>query len=81
MNSSKLLLGILAGVAVGAMAGILLAPDKGSKTRKKIMNKSKDFADDMKEKFEDLYENVADKYEDLLQDAKALVSNNEVKVK
>ena len=81
MNSSKVLLGILGGVAVGAMAGILLAPDKGSKTRKKIMKKGKDFADDMKEKFEDLYENVTDKYEDLLQDAKGLVSNNEVKVK
>lgn len=81
MNSSKVLLGILGGVAVGAMAGILLAPDKGSKTRKKIMKKGKDFADDMKEKFEDLYENVTDKYEDLLQDAKGLVSNNDVKVK
>ncbi|WP_395050219.1 YtxH domain-containing protein [Flavobacterium sp.] len=81
MNSSKVLLGVLGGVAVGALAGILLAPDKGSKTRKKIMNKGKDFADDMKEKFEDLYENVADKYDTLLQDAKGLVSNHEVKVK
>jgi gas vesicle protein len=81
MNSSKVLLGVLGGVAVGAIAGILLAPDKGSKTRKKIMNKSKDFADDMKEKFEDLYENVTDKYDTLLQNAKGLVSNHEVKVK
>lgn len=81
MNSSKVLLGILGGVAVGAMAGILLAPDKGSKTRKKIIDKSKGFADDMKGKFGDLYENVTDKYDTLLQDAKGLVSSNEVKVK
>jgi gas vesicle protein len=79
MNSSKVLLGILGGVAVGAIAGILLAPDKGSKTRKKIMEKSKGFADDMKEKFEDLYENVTDKYDTLLNDAKELVSKNEAK--
>ena len=70
MNSSKVLLGVLGGVAVGAIAGILLAPDKGSKTRKKIMDKGKGFADDMKGKFEELYEDVTDKYENLLQDAK-----------
>ena len=81
MNSSKVLLGVLGGVAVGAIAGILSAPDKGSKTRKKIMDKGKGFADDMKGKFEELYENVTDKYDTLLQDAKGLVSNNEVKVK
>lgn len=79
MNSSKVLLGILGGVAAGALMGILFAPDKGSKTRKKIVDKSKDLADDMKGKFEDLYEEVTDKYENLLQDAKKLVSCKEVK--
>jgi len=79
MNSSKVLLGILGGVAAGALMGILFAPDKGSKTRKKIVDKSKDLADDMKGKFEELYEDVTDKYENLLQDAKGLVSKNQVK--
>ncbi len=79
MNSSKIVLGVLGGIAAGAIAGILLATDKGSKTRKKILPKGKDFADDMKGKFEDLYENVTDKYDTLLQDAKGLVSKNEVK--
>jgi gas vesicle protein len=79
MNSSKVLLGILGGVAAGALMGILFAPDKGSKTRKKIVDKSKGLADDIKEKFEDLYEDVTDKYENLLQDAKKLVSSKEVK--
>ncbi|RTY97499.1 YtxH domain-containing protein [Flavobacterium franklandianum] len=79
MNSSKVLLGVLGGLAAGALAGILFAPDKGSKTRKKIVDKSKGFADDMKGKFEELYEDVTDKYENLLQDAKGLVSKNQVK--
>lgn len=79
MNSSKIVLGVLGGIAAGAIAGILLAPDKGSKTRKKILSKGKDFADDMKGKFEDLYENATDKYDTLLQDAKGFVSKNEVK--
>lgn len=79
MNSSKLILGILGGVAVGALLGVLFAPEKGSKTRKKIVDKSKGFADDMKGKFDELYVDVTDKYENLLHDAKSLVSKKEMK--
>ncbi|RYF85749.1 MAG: YtxH domain-containing protein, partial [Chitinophagaceae bacterium] len=35
MSTSKTLLGLAAGAAIGAVAGLLLAPDKGSETRKK----------------------------------------------
>ena len=42
MANTKTLLGFLAGAAVGALAGILLAPDKGSETRKKISKKTGD---------------------------------------
>lgn len=76
MNSSKVLLGVLGGVAAGAIAGILFAPAKGSKTRKRIMKKGKNYSDDLKNKFEELYENVTDKYENILTDAKEMVSNN-----
>ena len=38
--SSKILVGFLAGAAVGALAGILFAPDKGSNTRQKIADKT-----------------------------------------
>jgi gas vesicle protein len=79
MNSNKVVLGVLGGIAAGAIAGILLAPDKGSKTRKKIISKGKDFADDIKDKFEDLYENVTDKYENLLHDSKKMAAKKEEK--
>lgn len=62
MKSGKVLLGILAGAAAGAMAGILFAPEKGSKTRKKIMRKGEGYVDDLKEKFDGLLDAITDKY-------------------
>ena len=79
MNSNKVVLGILGGVAAGALLGILFAPEKGSKTRKKIADKSKGIANDMKDKLDDLYVDATDKYESLLQDAKGLVSKKIMK--
>ena len=58
MNSGKAILGVLAGLAVGAILGILLAPDKGSKTRRQILNKGEDYVDGVKEKYESTKRNV-----------------------
>jgi gas vesicle protein len=49
--SSKILVGFLAGAAVGALAGILFAPDKGSNTRRKIADKSGDIKDSVKNSY------------------------------
>ena len=69
MNSSKVLLGFLAGAAVGSALGILLAPDKGSETRKKILEKSNDlgdsiadFSDTIKDKLNEVVDGVRGNY-------------------
>ena len=77
MNSSKVLLGILGGVAVGAIAGVLLAPASGKKTRKRIMNKTKDYAGDLKDQLNDLKNNVSHKFNGYLEDAKEVIDRNE----
>jgi gas vesicle protein len=52
MNKEKLYLagGLIAGAAAGALLGILLAPDKGSATREKIVEKGEDYFEDLKDK-------------------------------
>lgn len=41
-NSGNVLLALLTGAAIGAGIGILYAPDKGTKTRKKLKRKAND---------------------------------------
>ena len=49
MANTKIILGFIAGAAIGAIAGILLAPDSGAATRKKIIDKSGDLKDAVKD--------------------------------
>lgn len=80
MNSSKLLLGVLGGVAAGALMGVLFAPEKGSKTRKKIMNKANDGVDVLKDKFDTLLESMNEKYENIWHAKEELISEGQAKL-
>ncbi len=65
MKTDKLVLGLLGAAAVGAALGILLAPDKGSETRKKIASKGKDLKDSLKTNLNSLTEKVNEAYSSL----------------
>lgn len=68
MSTGKILLGVLAGVAAGALLGVLMAPDKGSNTRKKISKKGYKVSDDLKETLNDFIESVTEKFEKVKED-------------
>lgn len=64
MSHTKATLGIIAGVAIGALAGILFAPEKGSETRKKIATNTNDLAESAKSSFNDFVDNLKNVYAD-----------------
>ena len=49
-NTNKVLIALGAGVAVGGVCGVLFAPGKGTKTRKRITNAGNKFTDSVKDK-------------------------------
>ena len=79
MSSGKVLLGLLAGIAAGATLGILFAPDKGSTTRRKISQKSDDYAEELEEKFSEFIENITRKFETLKEDATRVSENGKAR--
>ena len=50
-NTAKIILGIVGAAAAGAIIGILVAPEKGSETRKKMKDTANDWADQLSDLF------------------------------
>lgn len=51
-RNSALVLGLLAGAAIGSLLGVLFAPEKGCETRKRIKRKAEDLTDEAFEHYE-----------------------------
>ncbi len=75
MKSGKAILGALAGLAAGAVLGILFAPDKGTKTRKKIAQKSGDYVDELGDKFNELVNTMSQKIDTLKEEVSTMAEN------
>jgi len=79
MSAGKVLVGVIAGAAVGALAGVLFAPDKGTETRKKISKKSTDTMDELKEKMEEMLDVLTHKFQGVKNDLGNMV-DKEMKI-
>lgn len=75
MENNKTILALIAGAAIGAGLGILLAPDKGSKTREKLKNGFDDLKEDVNNKLADYEEDIRAKFSGSKEDLKETVEN------
>jgi len=74
-TNGKILAAVAAGIAAGAVLGILFAPDKGVETRRKISEQGKKIAEGIKikfnkgkEKFNDLKEDIEQKVKEKMEE-------------
>jgi gas vesicle protein len=81
MSTGKVLLGLVAGAAAGAVLGILMAPDKGSETRKQIARKGEALVNNLRTRFEDFLTTASTNLEALKEDAGDLKAKAKEKVR
>jgi gas vesicle protein len=69
-NSNKILLGVAGFFAAGAIVGMLYAPDKGERTRRRIVRNSKGLYNSVKDTIEekrDALEEVRDRLKEKME--------------
>ena len=79
-DTSGAVVALLAGLAVGAVLGVLFAPDSGKKTRERISDKALDTADNIKDGFHSIKERVATGKDTLVSMKERVVENVKNKV-
>jgi gas vesicle protein len=57
-DSGKIIGAVIVGAVIGGVLGVLFAPDKGSKTRKKLLDKGSDLKDLIQDKIADVIDQV-----------------------
>ncbi|MES1214555.1 MAG: YtxH domain-containing protein [Bacteroidota bacterium] len=76
-NKTKITLGLLGAVAAGVVIGLMVAPEKGSETRKRIKNTTGSWVDQLG----NLLSRGQEAYEDAKENAKGLKHTAEEKVR
>ena len=64
-RNSGIVLGILAGAAIGSLLGVLFAPEKGVETRRKLRRKAEDLRDEALDHYEHLRDEALERYENI----------------
>lgn len=65
MSTGKILLSTFIGVAIGAAVGVLIAPDKGSETRRKLRDNGGDYLKNLKEKYNSSIDAMTSKLDEI----------------
>ncbi len=79
MSKTNILISVVIGSFIGALLGVLYAPEKGEKTRKQIAQKSDEYGDLVKSEFDDFVKTMRKKYESALDDTENIISKGKAK--
>lgn len=60
MNTERMI-STLIGIGIGMVVGTLIAPDKGSRTRQELSQKSKDYLNDLNKEMKQWQKNIDEK--------------------
>lgn len=77
-DNSKVLIGLLAGLAAGAALGLLFAPEKGTDTRDRLTQSLKDLSDSIRDKAADEINNLANLKDKVVSSVKNKVGQEEI---
>jgi len=75
-DNGKIVAALLAGLAAGAVLGILFAPEKGSETRDKLNESLSDLGDAIKERAEEQFDQLNDFKEKMVAAVKSKVGKS-----
>ena len=80
MSAKRVLIGVVAGAAAGAVLGVLFAPAKGSATRKKIARRGAEYAEEAKEKLDESIDALTEGYDTIKEGALDLIGQGKEKI-
>jgi len=76
-DNSKVLIGLLTGLAAGAALGLLFAPEKGSETRDRLNQSLKDLGDSIKDRAADEINNLTSLKDKVVSSVKSKLQDTE----
>lgn len=76
-DSSKVLIGLLAGLAAGAALGLLFAPEAGSETRERLGQSFRDLSDTIKERAAEELDNLSGLKDKVVDTVKGKMQNED----
>ncbi len=79
MNKVNMLISVVIGSFIGALLGVLFAPDKGEKTRKQLSKKGDEYTEAVKSELDDFVKNMRKKYESALKDTEEIINKGKAR--